>query len=340
MTNTETARTATPDVPLTISSEPPDQAEKRERRREGARKAAATLRARREQEKGAKAAAQLVQETLDRITAKVMAAQAEDERHALDPPGTARSKELIARAREHGLERDLYRVAHRMHSPLARRSMVRTGPHRARQRPRQSDREQEQPTQQERTPKMSIKLHVSVSRKVGTANYGSNGGTCGLEIELATGLLADPPKLAETIRRHFALCETAVDEELAKLARPATNGTAIVREPVVTAAAPPAANGHAPPRNGARAPERPATEYDEPHGRHLADNFAVDDHDEAPPTTGGQLLGWARKQPHDAKGFFIRLGRKRGYPSRVLDWSEEQVTTVYQACRQTAATGR
>ena len=184
---------------------------------------------------------------------------------------------------------------------------------------------------------MSIKLHVSVSRKVGTANYGSNGGTCGLEVELAASLLADPAKLAATIRGHFELCDLAVDEELAKLGRAATNGTPQVRQPVATSAAPPSANGHALPRPAARETNPPAETFDDLRGQENADSFAEDDHDEDPPTTGGQLLGWARKQPHDAKGFAIKHGKRLKFPPRILDWTEDQVKTVYRAYRQAAA---
>jgi hypothetical protein len=187
---------------------------------------------------------------------------------------------------------------------------------------------------------MSIKLHVSVCRKVGTANYGSNGGTCGLEVEIAGSLLADPAKLAATIRGHFDLCEIAVNEELAKLGRSATNGTAQVRQPLITTAAPPTANGQAPTRPAARPPEPPAEAFDELHSQEFDASGAEDDDEADPPTTGGQLLGWARKQPHDAKNFAIKLGKKHKFPPRILDWTEAQVTTVYRAYRQAAASAR
>jgi hypothetical protein len=179
-----------------------------------------------------------------------------------------------------------------------------------------------------------------VSRKTSTVNYGSNGSTCGLEVELASSLLADPPKLAETIRRHFALCETAVDDELAKLGRSDTSATSVPTETVATTAAPRATNGHGTsngnghlPRNGSRTSEPPATEYDDPG------QVAAEDEDEDRPTTGRQLLGWSQKQPGDAKGFLIRFGKKRELPPRILDWNERQVATAYRAYRQAAING-
>jgi hypothetical protein len=60
--------------------------------------------------------------------------------------------------------------------------------------------------------------------------------------------------------------------------------------------------------------------------------------DEDPPTDGRQLLGWAAKQVPDAKGRVIALGKKRGFPSRILDWTPQQVQAAYRYAR--AQTGR
>ncbi len=191
---------------------------------------------------------------------------------------------------------------------------------------------------------MSVKLSVSVSRKTSTANYGSHGGTCGLEVELASALLADPAKLAATIRGHFALCETAVDEELARLGPVATNGTAPGHAaPAKTQSAAvttrtPRTNGQAPPRTAARPAAEDPGSHD--HDHELDDQDADDLDEENPPINGSQLLGWARKQPHDAKGFLIGAGKKHGFPPRILDWSQDQVTTVYRSCRRAALNGR
>jgi hypothetical protein len=63
-----------------------------------------------------------------------------------------------------------------------------------------------------------------------------------------------------------------------------------------------------------------------------------DDQEEDPPTDGRQLLGWAAKQVPDAKGRVIAVGKKRGYPSRILDWTPQQVTAAYRYAR--AQSGR
>jgi hypothetical protein len=62
-----------------------------------------------------------------------------------------------------------------------------------------------------------------------------------------------------------------------------------------------------------------------------------DEDQEDPPTDGRQLLGWAAKQVPDAEGRVIALGKKRGYPLRILDWTPQQVTAAYRAARALAS---
>jgi hypothetical protein len=59
--------------------------------------------------------------------------------------------------------------------------------------------------------------------------------------------------------------------------------------------------------------------------------------EEDPPTDGRQLLGWAAKQVPDAKGRVIAVGKKRGYPSRILDWTPQQVAAAYRTARALAS---
>ena len=68
---------------------------------------------------------------------------------------------------------------------------------------------------------MSIRLHVEVCKKEGTANYGSIGATCGLEVEIDLATLADPAAAVARIRGFYSLCELAMNEELARLKDPA-----------------------------------------------------------------------------------------------------------------------
>ncbi|MBL9095071.1 MAG: hypothetical protein JNL96_27885 [Planctomycetaceae bacterium] len=59
-----------------------------------------------------------------------------------------------------------------------------------------------------------LKLHASVSKKVGRPRYGSEGASLALELELDDGLAADVERLHKRARELFALAEAAVDEQL------------------------------------------------------------------------------------------------------------------------------
>jgi hypothetical protein len=95
--------------------------------------------------------------------------------------------------------------------------------------------------------------------------------------------------------------------------------------------------------------EEPFDPEDRPRGRNGNGRYpgdddrsqASDDHEEEdPPTDGRQLLGWAAKQVPDAKGRVIAVGKKRGYSSRILDWTPQQVAAAYRAARALARTSR
>lgn len=78
---------------------------------------------------------------------------------------------------------------------------------------------------------------------------------------------------------------------------------------------------------------------DDDRGRANGDDIDQDE-EEDPPTDGRQLLGWAAKQVPDAKGRVISVGKKRGYPSRVLDWTPQQVAAAYRTVRALAPAPR
>ncbi len=115
---------------------------------------------------------------------------------------------------------------------------------------------------------------------------------------------------------------------------------------------PPAGTGPADRRQGRR--EESAEPDDRPRGRNgrypgdddrsqasQDDDFDGEDRaEEDPPTDGRQLLGWAAKQVPDAKGMVIGYGKKRGFPSRILDWTPQQVDTAYRFARSRPARSR
>jgi hypothetical protein len=53
------------------------------------------------------------------------------------------------------------------------------------------------------------------------------------------------------------------------------------------------------------------------------------------PTDGRQLLGWAAKQTPDAKGAVMSWGKKKGYASKIVTWSPDQVLAAYHYARGT-----
>jgi len=64
---------------------------------------------------------------------------------------------------------------------------------------------------------MPIKLNVGLSQKVGLPDYGSLGASCHVEVELCHDLLdQDAVAFHDKVRRVFANCRRAVQEELAR----------------------------------------------------------------------------------------------------------------------------
>jgi hypothetical protein len=174
---------------------------------------------------------------------------------------------------------------------------------------------------------MSIRLKIEVCQKEGTEGYGSIGATCGLELEIDQSVLADPAAAVARIRGYYAFCETAMNEELARLrtGQPAAAGNG----PAVAAAAPP------PKRPVARSPATPPpSKRAAPVAEAEDPGDAIEPEEEGdPPTDGRRLLGWARNQPEDAKNWLVGFGKRSRYPGRILDWTPQQVETAYQTYR-------
>jgi hypothetical protein len=167
---------------------------------------------------------------------------------------------------------------------------------------------------------MTTRLFVMVSKKTQPRSYHSNGAACGLKVEMPTAALANSEAFVAQIRGHMELCELAVQEELKRLA--AHDGTV---KPAVTATV----NGHEVDTRGAPGPPAATlTQLVE------ADPPVEDEADEDAPRDGRQLLGWARKQEHDMKGYIISLGYRRKFRGNVVDWTEAQVTEAYVAAKR------
>jgi len=73
---------------------------------------------------------------------------------------------------------------------------------------------------------MPLTLTISLSRKVGEANYGSRGATVGLELETEASLVQRPAEFQQWAARLFRLARESVDRELARPRQAANNGAA------------------------------------------------------------------------------------------------------------------
>jgi hypothetical protein len=91
-----------------------------------------------------------------------------------------------------------------------------------------------------------LRLNVGTNRKIGQPDFGSAGASCNLELELDTALFQDLDGLQQVVRRAYAACNQAVNDELSRLPhhdagqnhdQPARN-----QEPVVEVRTSPAIN--------------------------------------------------------------------------------------------------
>jgi hypothetical protein len=61
---------------------------------------------------------------------------------------------------------------------------------------------------------MPLKVNVGLTRKVGESNYGSRGASVNVEMEMDSGLVAEPDQLKERIRQFFGLVRASLAEEM------------------------------------------------------------------------------------------------------------------------------
>ena len=73
---------------------------------------------------------------------------------------------------------------------------------------------------------MPLILNVGLSKKVGLPNYGSLGVSCNIQVELDSALLqSDLEGFHEKVKRAYAACHQAVNEELHHQQSSATPGS-------------------------------------------------------------------------------------------------------------------
>ena len=62
-----------------------------------------------------------------------------------------------------------------------------------------------------------LKLHAGVSKKVGLPNFSSASASCTIEAELDSSLLQDHEGFQTVVRRAYASCEKAVQDQITRL---------------------------------------------------------------------------------------------------------------------------
>jgi len=176
-----------------------------------------------------------------------------------------------------------------------------------------------------------MQLKVGISRKEGRPGYGSEGAIVEIMLDVAERTVSESPaSLVDEIRRAFALCETAVGEQLARTA-PADHHQvepARDRDRQPSQARPPSEPepDRQPPRRG---------RYDPDEGPDGAKRWQHD----AEPKSGRELIAWARKKEErgESPGLFkrlVRFGESQGYPPRIVDWSRDEVYDATAAVRR------
>jgi hypothetical protein len=88
-----------------------------------------------------------------------------------------------------------------------------------------------------------LRLNVGTNRKIGQPDYGSAGASCNLELELDTGLFQDFEGLQQVVKRAYAACNQAVNDELARIAHRTASQPHIQPQEVIEVRTSPAITG-------------------------------------------------------------------------------------------------
>ncbi|NLY02279.1 MAG: hypothetical protein GXY83_39845 [Rhodopirellula sp.] len=105
---------------------------------------------------------------------------------------------------------------------------------------------------------MPLTLNVGISKKVGLPDFGSVGATCNVSVELDAALLSrEPDAFQQHVRRAYAACSQAVNDELARQTAPGASGPPGNASPTAAAAA----NGNGTAGNGQTKPANNAVSH-------------------------------------------------------------------------------
>jgi hypothetical protein len=174
-----------------------------------------------------------------------------------------------------------------------------------------------------------MKLRMSICRKEGRPDYGSDAVGMELEAELPDQALSDINLIRATAECAYDQIRKLVDEQLTDL-RPADRSA--------TPALPDRQNGRQdrPPAhrdaNGGTWPQETDQERDRrQYGPRT--NEGKPWRGSPAPKNSRELLGWSRRTNRQAE--LEDIGRRMRLPDRILEWTEEEVSDVYQAVTAT-----
>jgi hypothetical protein len=164
-----------------------------------------------------------------------------------------------------------------------------------------------------------MKLTVSVSRKIGQPNYGSEGASCGLEMELDQSSLDNPAQLADRIRAAYHVVEGAIEDQLMRAAEPVRREAP--REAPLQPGDPAYDRMHPAPPEPARRPAPAPVQQSQPDRGWLVD---ADDL----PNSGKSFAGWMGKQSEATKAKVKNLITAWKLPGLYKTWDAETVAAV------------
>jgi hypothetical protein len=165
-------------------------------------------------------------------------------------------------------------------------------------------------------------LKVTYAQKSGRPEFSSESAGVELTLEVSEKTVSESPaSLVDEIRRGFELCRAEVLHQLHQV-EPA---------PAAPARAGLPSQGRAP---STPTPERqpPAGQYNPTHGPDGAARFKTDGF----PRSGRELVPWAKKREESGQcqnlwKRLIGFGVASNYPSRVVEWSREEVSAAVHA---------
>jgi hypothetical protein len=160
---------------------------------------------------------------------------------------------------------------------------------------------------------MITKLTVAINRKVGRANYSSDGASCSFEVSLDEGELTKPSQLQAKIRSLFDYCDQAVQEQLERTepVAAAINGHAATGAPPVQQQCPPPSG------------QPPATAQTGPP--------AGNSNSRGPVKTGRELAGWLKGEGSSHKSQAYKLCKQWNVKTYWIEMPDATAVWLYNS---------